>query len=161
MNCKQCKKEVDKFNYVSVRRYEEIDGEDVLQESHDFCSAECSIIFWRALDDQIRPNFEYYEIARCPAYYYCKENQNLRGGCETKEIIGDDGRNGMLHLIRQPICNPAEAGIIIATARFNEESTKLNKEMLKHTKSMSALTTFILLFTWVNLGKFDYAYYSN
>ena len=55
-------------------------------------------------------------------------------------------------------CNPAEAGIVMTTAKlmnlidnFDKKYQEASNEMLEHSKNMNRLTKWILLFTLVNL----------
>jgi hypothetical protein len=161
LSCSQCKKSLDPFNYFSLRKYEDsddIDDDDILLESYNFCSTECSKKFLQGLDSP--EGFDFFEMSRCVGYYDCKRLDNLRRMCESKELKSlSNAPDFMLSsLVRPPVCSPAEVGIIKSNIRlldlfekFDEVSTNISKEMLDHTKQMKYLTWILLFISVLNL----------
>lgn len=144
----ECRNELPEFEYIRLKKRVVGDEEP---EEHGFCSIECAEQFLKEIDNAAE--YRFYEVSRCPAYYYCEKIGNLRVGCEEEHRIEDENV-GMFHIPElrpPPICRPAEAGLILATSRFDETSTQLNQQMLGHTKTMKSLTWAILGFTIVNL----------
>lgn len=156
MKCDQCNSELYKFNFLSLRKYKEIDDEEILEESFDFCSKDCAENFLRNKENL--ENFELYEINRCVGYYDCERLDNLRRMCEDAKAIKDETELfSLLHIPIARKCSPGEVGIIKSSLKlldllekFDETSKVINQEMLKHTKEMNKLTKLILFFTIAN-----------
>lgn len=148
MTCNRegCNNELPKFEYIRLKLV--VDNAE--PEQHDFCSIACVEQFLEGRDNP--DSFSYYEVSRCPAYYYCERLGNLRNGCEERHRIEEEiGMFQIPELRPPPICNPGEAGLILATSRFDETSTRLNQQMLERTITMKKLTWAILGFTIINL----------
>lgn len=157
MNCENCDNKLYKFDFLSLRKYGEIDDVEYLDESHNICSINCANIVKGGLKNP--DDFRLYEVKRCVGYYECERLDNLRGICENKEEVGVSHPFGinLSGLNRQ--CEPAQVGIIKSSLKlldlmdeFDKKSTDLNNKMLKHTKSMNWLSKLILIITVVNLG---------
>lgn len=157
MKCYQCNKELDKFDFLSLSKYREIEDEKILGKPFNFCSKGCVEAFSKSKEN-LR-DFELYEINRCVGYYDCERLDNLRRMCEeTKAIKKEVGLFSLPHIPMLRKCSPAEVGIIKSNLRlldlfekFDKTSTEITQEMLKHTKKMSRLTKWILCFTIANV----------
>jgi hypothetical protein len=141
-----CNNELPSFYNIRIKK-RQIEGEE--PEEYDFCSVNCAEQYLNGREDA--NNFRFYEVLLCAAYYHCKKLDNLRNGCEREQSIENVGPYQLPEMPLQPICTPGEAGLILATCKFDETSTRLNEQMLSHTKTMKLLTWAILAFTIFNL----------
>jgi len=155
MKCEQCSNQLYEYNFLSLRKYREINDDEILEESHDFCSTECAKKFIEGRE--VTGEFELYEITRCVGYYDCERLDNLRVACESREPVVKSGPFDLPHTQLRPNCSPAEVGMIKSSLKlldlfeqFERSSTQLSQEMLDHTKEMNRLTKWILAFTIVN-----------
>lgn len=169
LSCFQCKKTLNPFNYLSLRKYEEIDDNERLKVSYDLCSTEC---LNKILESEVSYDngFEFCEISRCVGYYDCKRMDNLRRICESRELksLSNHSIYGLVTARRAPACSPAEVGIIKSNIKlldlidkFDKSSTQISKETLEHTKDMKNLTWVILIATLLNLFFFFYQIFGN
>lgn len=136
----------------------------MLLEEFNFCSLECLKKFVNSIENV--EDYKIYEVTRCVGYYDCKKLSNLRRMCESVvplevEDITSSRVSAFEVLAAKamyPSCSPAEVGIIKSSIKlldifekFDREATKINKEMLHHTREMNRLTKLILAFTILNL----------
>lgn len=167
IKCEQCGKESEGYYFLSFRKHN-FDGERRTVTKHlDFCSKKCAETYIAKAESLEGMNL--FKITRCVGYYDCDRLDNLRVMCEDEEALKGRGGsiysiiNGMTNAIDSIIraksrtCNPSDVAIIKAslkmmdmTEKFNESSTKLSNEMIKHTKGMNRLTKWILGFTIAN-----------
>jgi hypothetical protein len=179
MNCHNCGKEIGLYHFLALKKYEfpiGLSSDKHYDESHEFCSEECMKAFKLPSKDGLSDKYFWdpLDVFRCRGYYGCERLNNLRGRCEKYEThkikedepIESQAPRNLSHFSNipaaifippVPFCEPSEVAIISANLklfdlfdRFDKESTKLNKEMLIHTKSMSRLTKWILVLTILN-----------
>lgn len=169
MKCNFCKNELYEGEFFSLIKYRDPEKLEGMEIRDDFCNEEC-INKFKELGENDYTGYHIYRISRCAAYNDCLNLNNLRNKCEDIEL----GKPKPATITRSPIlgipdvhipmpkmrffCNPAEAGIVMATAKlmnlldkFDKKYQESSNEMLEHSKNMNRLTKLILLFTLVNL----------
>jgi len=118
MKCEQCGNELYEYNFLSLRKYENVDDDEYLTESHNFCSVECAKNFIEGKGKEITNEFELYRITRCVGYYDCERLGNLRIACESREPVVKSGPFDLLHIQLRPNCSPAEVSIIKSSLKL-------------------------------------------
>jgi hypothetical protein len=153
--CEQCNGSLNKFCFLSLRKYEIVgegdDYDEYLVEAHNFCSEECVNKF---LERSVRKDFTLYKISRCVGYYDCQRLDNIRRMCEDKEELTSQKRGLFLMPNISPLnrrCEPAQVGIIKSSLAlldlfesYKSESSEINKQFLENAKEAGEINKQIL-----------------
>jgi hypothetical protein len=149
--CEICNKNINNHMFFSLRKYEEVQVgnhlEDKLIECDNFCSDSCLKEFSDKHEETIE-EYELYEVRRCSSYYDCLDLGNIRGICEKQERL--DYEHGLLSPKLYNFCEPADAGIIKASINIKKQLDEGSKQNAFHFKLTAAMTVLVILLTIFN-----------
>lgn len=160
MECLACEKDLNEYNFLSLRKYKFPKKTKCLEEAYDFCTIKCIDKFLETVNDDHFKDFQKYKISRCGAYKDCERIDNLRNMCESAENVIREPNQFPIGPLRylSPSCGPGEVGIIRASIRlmdilegFDTKYQESSNELINHSKNMNRLTKLILVFTLANL----------
>lgn len=157
-HCEICGKEIE-----SLYSWYNLKHEYNRSKSTSVCSIKCLDAF---REQYSADDYEIIEHYRCSAYFECEEIENLRGKCER---IENKSYRDLSTFPMVNFCEPAQAGIILATHKltgvlkdFSKQTEKQylsNKEMMeqganestKQFKITTWMTILVIILTVVNL----------
>lgn len=156
--CKTCGKKMENLYswYNLIHEYNR-------SKSDSVCSIKCLDAFREQYNAD---DYEIIEHYRCSAYFECEEIENLRGKCER---IENKSYRDLSTFSMSNFCEPAQAGIILATHKltgalkdFSKQTGEQylsNKEMMEQGAKESAkqfkittwMTILVIILTVINL----------
>ena len=147
--CKQCGEIPSEFEYYST-----------LDEKYIFCSEDCCEDFY----EEHKEYDIFKDINICPGYYACKKFDNIRNMCIHTYCLRfgkakyKNKMNFSNSIPKGEWCSPAEVSIIKSNIKLfdfvkktEDESSKLNKETLIHTRVNTILAVAMLFTSVINL----------
>lgn len=171
MTCKKCSQNLKNcFSWYYLK------NNISTRNSYAACCIEC---LEKVITEHNNDVFEIFEYSRCSAYFKCEELDNLRKKCERVE---NRTYIGLLDISIHNFCEPAQAGIIIATHNFTKvlhefsEESKINylksydlmnqsgEESKKQFRITTWMTILVIILTLINMypvffkkGEIDYS----